>query len=185
MKKGLLALVVIAVLSQSQVGISHAAGVEMFLYIPGLKGESGRPGRTDWTNVMNITWGQGQPAPGTATGSKVIFESVTVTKLVDSISPTFALAAASGQPFPQAIVEFVMTSADVPIVFARLEIVGIRVAQYKASSSGGGSSMPLESVGFSFNTIKWIVQRFNPAAGKFATSPPAVAGWDLTKNIAQ
>jgi type VI protein secretion system component Hcp len=178
MKKGLLAVAVIALLSQSQIGVSYAV-VDIFLYIPGIKGESRTQGRTDWSSVQSSSWGQGPPAPGTASGLKVLFDSVIFTKFIDSTSPTFALFAASGQPFPQAVVEFVR-AGEQPIVFARLELFDVRVAQYKAAGGTGG--LATESVALSFARIRWTMWKIGPTGQ--AINPPAVAGWDLMNNKA-
>jgi type VI secretion system Hcp family effector len=113
------------------------------------------------------------------TGAKVVFEPVTFTKAVDSTSPAFALAAASGQPFPQVMVEFVKTG-QTPIVFARVELTGVRVVQYKASGTTPGS--PTEAIALSFAKIKWTMPRINPPGAP--PKPSGMAGWDLVNNKA-
>ncbi len=165
--------------------VGHGAVVDIFLFIPEIKGESLVQGRTNWNSVQSVSWGHGQPAPGT-TGTKVAFDSITFRKSIDSSSPAFALAAASGQIFGQdprnpVSVDFVRPNPPgPPVVFARLELTNVRVVQYKASGSTDGP-LPAESVALSFATIKWISERIG-ADGRPIPGQRAVAGWDLLTN---
>jgi type VI secretion system secreted protein Hcp len=164
-----------------QPGISLAAS-NAFLLIQGLKGESKMAGRVDWTDIESATWAHGLPPSGTTTTAKgAIFQPLSVTKFTDSISPALAMAAASGQPFPTAVVELTrIGDVNNHVVFLRLELFDVRVVSYLAAASVH-AELPKESLQLSYSRIRWTAYKIGPDRKQL--QPPFMGSWDLTKNM--
>lgn len=178
MKKAMLVVVACALLSFIQIDRSHAAAVDIFLFIPGVPGEVLHKDHANWIQVQSAAWGHGAGSGGGGGGAqRTVFENLTVSKLVDYSSSMLALAAADGRYFKNAILVF-RKKGQSPVVFLEVNLTDVIVRAYGA---GSGGDVPTESVKLGFAKIEWVYHKQNPD-GK---SQPVRTGWDLNKNIAK
>lgn len=184
MKKAMLMVVACALLSFIQIDRSHAAAVDMFLFIDGVPGEVTQPPFANWIRVESAAWSHGSgssvggggasASKGGYSASRAVFEALAVTKFVDFSSPMLALAVADGRHFKTAILVFQKAAG----VFWKITLTDVIVKVYKAGHSGG-APFPTEQVTLGFARIEWNYSRQMPD-GKL--SQPIRSGWDLSKN---
>jgi type VI secretion system Hcp family effector len=90
-------------------GMPLFAAVDSFIWFEGIQGESTKPGRQGWIEVMSFSWGvtqTGAMAHGGGGGEgKASFHDLSFTHHVDKASPALMNATASGKHFPNVILE--------------------------------------------------------------------------------
>ncbi len=180
MKKAMLVIVASALLSFIQIDRSHA--VDMFLFIEGVPGEATQAPFVNWIRVESSAWSHGAGSGvggGGTSASKVVFEALALTKLVDVSSPILALAAADGRHFKTAILVFLKAGKQ-PMVFWKITLTGVMVKAYNAGGSSAASS-PTEQVRLGFDRIEWNYFKQMPDG---TMSQPVKSGWDLKNNRA-
>jgi len=166
--------------------LGTAEAFDAFLFIPGFQGEAGNAQHKNWIILHEVSWGHtnaGTANFGGGGGSlgRAQFQEVLVQKLLDSASLALATAVATGQHFPNAIIELVKSGGD-PQLFARLELTDVMITAYayEAKAAAGGQTLdPVESIKLSFSKIVWIYIPQNQA-GK--AGAPIRGGWDLNAN---
>ncbi|MDQ6800668.1 MAG: type VI secretion system tube protein Hcp [Acidobacteriota bacterium] len=80
------------------------AAVDAFMKVDGIAGESTKPGRSGWIDVVGFSFGVPQTGPhgsgGGGGAGKVAVHDISITKKVDKASPMLMTAAATGKHFP-------------------------------------------------------------------------------------
>lgn len=178
MKRTWLVLVSMATLVLAYSTPSQADNI--FMFIPGIQGESNAVNRVGWMDILSVSWRQGDPPPGSTLKTQR-FAPVMITKQTDSTSVPLALHSASAKMFPEVKLEITTNRDNASIVIYRLKLTNARVVSYatatSVSGSGGGSMF--DEVGFFYDTITWIAFRINQQGQVVGTSS---ACWDLPRN---
>ena len=169
MKKAMLVVVASALLSFIQIDRSHAT--DMFLFIQGVPGEATQVPHANWIRVESAAWGH---------ATKIPFEPLAVTKIVDFSSPMLALAAADGRHFQTAVLDFQKSGAQ-PVIFLKVILTDVTVKAYAAAGAASGP-LPTESVKLGFAKIEWVYHKHMPDGSLSPT--PARTGWDVINNKA-
>jgi type VI secretion system Hcp family effector len=164
--------------------LGTAEAFDAYLFIPGFQGESQDRGHEKWIKLYQVSWGHAHV--GTAnvgagvSAGRAQFQDVLAQKLLDSASPALATAVATGQLFPNAIIELVSANAGGSLVtFARLELTDVSITAYEANGAAGGQTpRPVESIKLNFSKIVWIYMPLGPQG------VPIRGGWDLRANVA-
>lgn len=121
-------------------------GVDCFLRLDGIQGESVDPKHKDEIEVLS--WALTDPLGMTGvpySGHRRL--ELTVTKNLDKASPRLFQAYATGEHMREGRLSFIRTAASSPAEFLRYRLLELRVTSY---SIGGTDSMPLETVVLSF-----------------------------------
>lgn len=101
--------VVVASARLSCIQIDRSRATELFLFIQGVPGKATQVPHADWIRVESAAWGH---------DTKIPFEPLAVTKVLDFSSPRPALAAADGRHFNTAILHFQKPGA-LPMIFLK------------------------------------------------------------------
>lgn len=161
------------------------AFVDAFLFIPGFQGESQEKGHPKWINLYQVSWGHSHVGAANVgsvmAAGRAQFQEVLVQKLFDSASPALATAVATGQLFPNAIIE--LMNAGSPAPFARLELTDVSITAYEANGAAGGQvPRPVESIKLNFSAIAWIYIPHDPKDPMMVNGPPIRGSWNLRTN---
>lgn len=77
-----------------------------------------------------------------------------VHKQMDKSSPLLARAHESGQKFPQAVLD---VSNEPGLQVLRVVLTDVLVSSYSASSAGGTSDLPMESLSLNFAKARFVL----------------------------
>jgi type VI secretion system secreted protein Hcp len=155
---------------------AHAA----YLQMRGVTGGVTEPAHAGWIAISSFQWGVGRgitsPAGGSSDreGSTPSISNIVITKTTDSASPNLFRAAATGQHFPQAVIELLTRDGSKKYVVTLSEVF---VTSAKASS---GSDRPTESLTLNFSKITF---QYTPTSSP-AGSPTLVSSYDVVKGEA-
>jgi type VI secretion system secreted protein Hcp len=155
--------------------------VEMLLSIDGVAGEAQAKGFGGWIDIFSYSISASNPTSvGSGTGSgagKVDLSSLTITKTVDTATPSLFLNCASGKHFAKAQLKIREAGGDAPVEFLVIDMTQVFID----SISWGGSTgdKPSESVSMSMATIKFT---YTPQLATGAGAGPKLFGWDLLQN---
>lgn len=138
-----------------------------------LAGESTVTGHTGEIDVLAFNWGVAR----SGSSSTASVQNLTLTKRVDKSSTALMLAVFQGTHFTSAVLSVRNQGAN-PLDFFKITLSDIVVTSYTTSASGDGSLV--ESVSFSFGTIRFDYQPQNPDGT--ASGGPITGGWNITQN---
>lgn len=169
--------------------------VDYFLKIDTIEGESADEFHKCEIEIEIESWSWGETNSGGGRGGggggagKVSMQDFHFTMKSSKASPMLFLACASGQHIKQATLS-VRKAGDRPLEYLKIEFSDLLVSSYEiagggssqsgdpGTTSGGGSSVPTDSISFNFTKITWEY-KVQKADG---TLTVVTAGWDLAKN---
>jgi len=173
------ASIIVAILTLTFVAwFGPANAADIFLFVPGLQGDSLDNRHKGWIDVQNVTWGIDLNNPSSAGAPRPQFQDVVIGKFLDSASPNLATVAASGQRVPSVVIEFWKSGGKLSQLFAKLELTDVGVTSY-ASSISAQPSPPVETIKLSYSRFVWSVIPQRPDG---TLGAPIVGGWDLRSN---
>jgi type VI secretion system Hcp family effector len=156
------------------------AAVDMFLKIPGIKGDAMMKGEEGAIQISSmefsatLTASAGTTGTGLASGKRS-FSPVVIQKLTDSASVGIFKAFLGGAHISGNVeIDFVKTTPQGAATFLKIDLGEAVVSSY--SLSGGTGAQPTESI--SFNYLK-IEETFTPQKPTGALGTPITAGFDL------
>ncbi len=144
---------------------SAAAGT-IFLFIPGVPGESTDDGRRDWINLHSMQVGV----------ENKVCSGVTVTKEIDLSSPVLSGAALIGGAYPSMTLD-VTTRGDRPQTFLTYALANVTVTAVSATASSGGVGVH-ETVMLSATTL---TMTYRPTRNDGTQGPPVVFTLNCTR----
>jgi type VI secretion system Hcp family effector len=97
--------------------------------------------------VESFAWGVTNPA-----GTAPQFEALTITKLLDEVSPLLYKGVAQGTAYTNAVLKLNKVAADTVTTYATYELTGVQITRLQKSSST--DRIPTESVSFKFASLK-------------------------------
>lgn len=157
-------------------------GVELFLKIDGIVGESTDAKHKDWIDVRSYAWGEASPVANVSGGGgvgagKVDMHDFHFAMPVSRASPKLFLACAAGQHFKSALLEIWRSGNDLE-PFETWRLGDVVVTAFHTASEG---ERPLDQITLGFAQIE-IDYRPTKADGSVDVS--VKAGWDRKKNKA-
>ena len=166
-------------MGEGVVGSKRVAGVDYFLKLDGIPGESRDVKHKGEIQLESFSWGESNPpAPvvgGGAGAGKVHVQDLNVLKRLDKASPKLFLACASGEHIKEATLT-ARKAGKGQQEFLVFKLTDLLVSSYQTS---GGGEEPTDSVSFNFATIQ-LEYRPQKADGSLDTA--IKAGWDLKLN---
>ena len=119
-----------------------AAGVDYFLEIDGIKGESLE------TAVLSWSWGLSETAQG-----ETCVQDLHLAKELDGMSSTLINAVDTGREFPQARLIMVEDSGSGPETRFEIDMGKVRVSSFQTGGSEGGG-VPVEQLSLNFSRVE-------------------------------
>ena len=130
---------------------------DMFLKLDGIDGESQDDSHKNEIEITSFSFGvtqQGTMGTGGGGGAgKASFQDLHITKVLDKASPNILVACATGKHIANAKLTLRKAGGDDKVEYLVVTMADCIVTSYQDSGSAG--AVPLESVSFNFNEIKF------------------------------
>jgi len=154
-----------------------AGGVDYFLKVDGIPGESRDSKHKDEIELVSFSWGLAEPsrAPGGGV-ARPQFNDFRFTMRVTKASPQLFLATATGKHLKEATLSVRRASKD-QLEYLKIKLGDVLVTSYQQT---GTEEVEHELVSFAFDRIALEYTQATPQGrpgGSFK------AGWDLTRNL--
>jgi type VI secretion system secreted protein Hcp len=156
---------------------------------PNLTGESQDKDHSGWIEATSFSHNIIQPKSATAstagghTAERAEHGDVTLNKVIDLVSPTLYQHSSGGTTFDNIAIEFFRADSNgqrVKYLDIQLKKAIISSVNYTVGDpEEDGSSLPIETVTFSYAAIQWKYMQQKIGGGQGGTSQGA---WSLTKN---
>jgi len=158
-------------------------GVDSFLKIGSINGESTDAKHKDEIEIRSFSWGlsnAGSVSVGGGAGAgKVSFNEIRITKSVDVASAPLALTAATGVHIPDALLTIRKPGSNgEPLEFLKIKLVDVFITS--VTQAIDSSSEPAESITLSFAKIDYQYQ----TDSKAGTGPSIGFSYDIKANKA-
>jgi type VI secretion system secreted protein Hcp len=155
-------------------------GVDMFLKIDGIQGESTDASHADEIDIFSYTWDASQPAVASGGGAagRVTMQEFNFFMHVNKASPKLFLACANGARIKNAILT-VRRSGGNPVEFLKWTLTDVTVASYQTAASVPSGEAPTDQVSLRFTKIE---TEYTPVKADGSLGMPVKEGWDLTTN---
>jgi type VI secretion system secreted protein Hcp len=158
--------------------------VDYFLKVDGIEGESHDAKHKgaiqlqswSWRSNQQGTWGAG----GGGGAGKVEFHDIDFVTFINKASPKLALACASGQHIPKAVL-ICRKAGGQQEEFSKWTLSNVLVSSYQNGGAEHGTLLPLDHVSLHFDQleVEYREQKNNGTLG-----PPVKAGWNTKQNKA-
>lgn len=136
--------------------------VDMFLKIPGVKGEAvdsdqNKPNHKDEISVLAFSWGASNSgsthlAAGSGAG-KANVQDISLTKYIDASSAELMGRVCSGKHYDNAYIT-VRKAGDVPLEYLKITLTDLMITSYQTGASGG-EDMMTENITLNFAKIQY------------------------------
>jgi len=157
--------------------------MDQFIKFDGIKGESKDSKHATDIDVLAWSWGASNSASfgqGQGGGAgKVNIQDLSITKYVDSASPTLLQMCCNGKHIKDANL-FVRKMGEHPLEYIKITLTDVIVSSISTGGSGGEDRLT-ENISLAFAKVKFV---YTPQDDKGAASPAITSGWDLLKNEA-
>jgi type VI secretion system secreted protein Hcp len=148
---------------------------DMYLSITGVSGEA----TNSLIAINSFQWGVGvavsSPTGGTRSISKPSFSELTVTKVLDSASPSLIYFCASGS-----MRSSVVLTVKNPVTGHALQTITMGNVYISGVSSSSGGDRPSESLSLNYETIQWVYQQLDSNGNPVGT--PITHSWNVATN---
>ncbi len=152
-----------------------------YMKLGSIKGEATDDQHKEWIEVLSVGYGvrREDGGGGGRTRARPEFSEVTCTKEMDKSSPLLMRAAASGEVFRNATIEFFGEGSDVDDAGAArtrasVSCGDVTVVSVRLMDTADDGSAPREEVSLNFEEIKWT---YETAKGETVST-----GWNLATN---
>lgn len=159
---------------------------DAFLKIDTIPGESSDDKHKDWIEILSFSHGVSQMSSGSVSsgGSRSAqrcdHADFSIVKSLDKASAKLNLACCNGEHVPTVQVELCRAGGDKQrYMLYKMEDVMVSSVR-PGGSSGGGESLPMEEVTFSYGKIEWTYTETDHKTG--AKKGDVKAHWDLHTN---
>lgn len=156
-------------------------GVDYFLKIDGIQGESTDAKHKGEISILSWSWGETQTAaPGAGEGAgKVSMQDFRFSKAVDKASPNLFLACANTQRIKDAVLSCRKAGASQD--FLTFTLSDVTVSSYEIVGNSGAVVDPTEQLALHFAKIEFNFVEQKPDGSMGASTK---AGWDVKNNKA-
>ena len=155
--------------------------VDMFLKIDDVKGESADAKHGGEITVLSWSWGASQSGSshegGGGGSGKVHVQDLTITKYLDSSSPTLLQYCCNGKHFKQALLT-VRKAGGNPLEYLKIKMEELIVSSITPGGSGGEDRLT-ESVSLNFAKFE---ATYTPQKPDGSGAPAITASWNIQKN---
>lgn len=157
--------------------------MDMFLKIEGVKGEARDKDAKHKGTTELLAWSWGMSNSGTAhsgTGAgagKVNVQDLSLTKYIDSGSPSLQLACCNGKHFPEALLT-VRKAGENPLEYLVIKMSEVMITSVSTGGSGGEDRLT-ENVTLNFAKVE-VTYTPQDATGK--AGDPIPFGWHIAEN---
>ncbi len=150
-------------------------------------GESTDSEHAGQLEILSYSHGQSQSVVGTTssaggrTSERVNHQDFSVSKYMDKSTPVLNQSCSEGECYKLLTFQIYRATADggKPVKFMEYIMTNAIISSY--SVSGGGGDVPVESLSFNYDTIKWAyIPQKKEAPGGPDTAIPG--GWSLKEN---
>lgn len=157
--------------------------VDMFLkFTPELKGESKDSKHKGTIDILAWSWGMsnsGSAHMGGGAGSgKVNVQDLSVTKYVDSSTPSLMLTACNGKHWDEALLT-VRKAGENPVEYIKVKMTEVLVTSVSTGGSGGEDRLT-ENVTLNFAKV---AVDYTPQNDKGAAGTAIPFTWDIAANV--
>lgn len=158
--------------------------MDMFLKIDSIKGESRDKDANNVGTIDILAWSWGMSNSGTAHvgggagAGKVNVQDLSLTKYIDSSSPSLQLACCNGKHFDQAIVT-VRKAGETPLIYLTIKMTEVMVTAVSTGGSGGEDRLT-ENVTLNFAKVEVT---YTPQDAKGKAGDPMPYGWNIAENV--
>lgn len=158
-------------------------GIEMFLKIDGIPGESTDARHPDEIDILSYTWGESQLAGASSGGGgagagKVSMQEFQFAMHVNKASPKLFLACASGAHIRNAVLT-IRHSGSNPLDFLKWTFTDVMVGSYHTGATAPPRELPTDQVSLRFAKIE---TEYIPRNANGRPGAPIKAGWDVAAN---
>jgi type VI secretion system secreted protein Hcp len=156
---------------------------DAFLKLDGVTGESTDDKNKGQIEIYSFSWGASNPVTigSQSTGSgagKVSFASFSITKKLDSSSPTLLKNCCIGDHFKTGSLTLRKAGGD-QLAYLEYDFTEIYIDSYQVNGSSGGDDTPSESISM---TAASVVMKYSAQSAEGKMTPMKPAGWNLTTN---
>jgi type VI secretion system secreted protein Hcp len=162
------------------------AGTDIFLHLGGgIKGESTDDMFRDEIDISSYGWGVSQQGTFSASGGagggagRSTVQDMHLTKLICKASPELFAASAAGLHIPDATLYVRKATGTKPMVYFKLIMKDVMVANYQTGSGGGQGALINESFSLNFRELELIYTQQTAAGGE---GPKTTKKYDIAKN---
>jgi len=156
--------------------------VDMFLKINGVDGEAKDKGHPKAIDVLSWSWGcsnSGSAHVGGGAGAgKVNVQDISVTKWVDSSSPSLILTCCNGTHYDEANLFIRKAGGSAPVEYLKIKLTEVFVTSVSTGGSGGEDRLT-ENISLNFGKFQLF---YTPQDDKGAAGTAIPAGWDIAAN---
>lgn len=148
---------------------------------PALKGEATDDAHKEEIVLESFAFGVAQTGTGVGTsgghaGGRASFSNLSVSKSLDAASPNLYLHCALGTVFKKGLMTVRRAGGESPLEYLKVELSDVMITNVDASGSTG-STLPMETVGLAFGSMKWTYTQQDPSTG--GAKGDVAAGYDL------
>jgi len=160
---------------------------DMYLKVEGVEGDSTDAKHGKWIEIVSYNHGISQ-APGGSlsgqgalTGGKADHQDFSITKRLDSSSPTLALKCCMGEAIPEITFELCRATGE-KTTFMKYVMRNVIVASVSPSGSADSEDpLPSEEVTFRYGEIAWS---YTPTSPTGETGAAVEASWSTMEDKA-
>ncbi len=156
---------------------------DAYLKLKDVEGEATPEHHKGWIQLESFNWGarnSKSPGGGGMGAGKVEISDFNVTKQTDKSSAMLFGNCCKGKHFDEAEMEICKAGGDEkkPLPYLKLKFTELFVTDIRWSGASNGSDTPMETVDFSFGSVKVVYTSQKPDGSADKQFP---AGWDLKK----
>lgn len=159
---------------------------DAFLKVKTVPGECTDDKHQDWIEVLSFSWGVSQAGSGSSStggarsAQRADFQDFSIVKVVDKASPKLFIACAKGEHIQDITLELCRATGD-KSKYLEYKMGDVLISSVrKGGAAGGGETLPMEEVAFSFGKIEMTYTATDHKTGK--PSGDVKAHWDLVAN---
>jgi type VI secretion system secreted protein Hcp len=158
-------------------------GIEIFLKLDGIDGESEKKGAESWIEVFSFSNGASNPSSvafGTGSGAgKVDLSSLSLQKQLDKASPKLFLNCCNGTHIAKGqMIVRESTGGDTTQTYFQYDMTEVFIDSISWGGAANGGK-PSESLSLSAKSLQVT---YWPQDSKGTVGNKIVAGWDVSKN---
>lgn len=132
-----------------------------YLKIPDIEGESKRAGYENEIVISSFSWGVARSAFRNSGGQRESglpeVQSISISKDFDASSPYLALACIKAKNLGELVLTLSKDAGDESVAYLTITLTNTIVESYQTGGGGGGN--PVDSLSFSFDSIKMKYQQ--------------------------
>jgi type VI secretion system secreted protein Hcp len=159
-------------------------GIEIFLTLDSIKGESQKDGAQGWIEIFSFSNGASNPSSaafGTGSGAgKVDLSSISLQKQVDSASPKLFLNCCNGNHIATGTLMCREAGGNSPVVYYQYDLKEVFIDSISWGGAAGGGK-PSESLSLSY---KQVLMTYYPQNADGSKGDKMQNGWNVGTNKA-